>query len=70
METVITMRADALTEGFVIANTPLAPLYIEEIGDTSAGNLILRCAYTPGTFPGISLILAPDSLLTVSKPPQ
>lgn len=70
MEAVLVMRVDELSEGFTIYNRPLAPLYIEEIGDSSAGNLILRCAYTPGTFPGISLILAPDSLLTVSKPPQ
>lgn len=70
MEADLVMRVDELSEGFIILNRPLAPLYIEEIGDSSAGNLILRCAYTPGTFPGISLILAPDSLLTVSKPPQ
>lgn len=57
------VRADRITPGTVLLNGHLSNLHVEEVSDNSLGSIVLRCSYTPGTYPATTLMLPPDELV-------
>lgn len=57
------IRADRITPGTVLHNGYLSPLHVEEVSENSLGSIVLRCSYTPGTYPAATLLLPPDELV-------
>lgn len=57
------IRADRIKPGTVLHNGHLSPLHVEEVSENSMGSIVLRCSYTPGTYPATTLMLPPDELI-------
>lgn len=57
------IRADRITPGTILHNGHLSPLHVEEVGINSMGSIVLRCSYTPGTYPAATMLLAPQELV-------
>lgn len=59
------IRADRITIGTVLNNSPYAPLYVESISDNSLGDIVLRCSYSPGGYPATTLLVPPADKIEV-----
>lgn len=59
------LRAEELLPGDVIKQGTHAPLHVERVSMNSMGNMLIMCSYTPGTYPGLTLILPPNEILEI-----
>lgn len=51
--------------GEVLDNGFLAALHVAEIGSNGLGQVVLRCGFTPGTHPSVSLSRDPQEQVAV-----